>query len=135
MNDEQSKRLADAADALVQAADALEEARAAAADSRFDSEQERDRQAASQQLVAKVDGAAKRIEEAIRKGTTAAGAAGRSGGYQLYRQGSGSVRKGRTLGRTIADQDGTSAKRTRADEALQQLDEALEAAAGLVFPA
>lgn len=135
MNDEQSKRLADAADALVQAADALEEARAAAADARFDSEVERDRQAASQQLAGKVDGAGKRIEEAVRKGTTAAGASGRSGGYQLFRQASAAVRDGRALGRTIGDQDGSAAKRTRAEEAIKQLDDALEAAAGLVFPA
>src|SRR4051794_15902514 len=50
MNDEQSKRLADAADALLQASDAIEEAREAAGDKRFESEFERERVAALQQL-------------------------------------------------------------------------------------
>lgn len=133
MNDEQSKRMAEAAEAIVHAAEALEDARDAANDRRFDSEQERDRLAASQQLGNRVDGAAKRIEEAARKGAIAAGAALRAGGFKRYRDAAATAKQGRALGRTIADQDGSPAKRARAEEAITKLEEALLIASELVF--
>ncbi len=131
MNEEQSKRLADASDALVQAA--LDEARELLTDRRFESEQERDRTSAGQNLGSKVDGAAKKIEDAIRKGAVAAGATGRAAGWERYREASAAAREGRALARTIADQDGSASKRSRGEEAIGRLDAALGAAVRLVF--
>ncbi|MBI2764492.1 MAG: hypothetical protein HYX53_01130 [Chloroflexi bacterium] len=133
MNDEQSKRLADAADAVIAATEALDEARDALADKRFDGEQERDRVAAGQQLSSKLDNAGKRIEESIRKGTIAAAAIGRTGAYQRYRDAWAAVREGRALGRSAADQDGAANKRARGQEAADKLDTALTGAAFIVF--
>jgi hypothetical protein len=133
MNEEQSKRTADAAEAIVSAAEALDEAREASNDRRFDSEQERDRQAATQQLGSRVESAAKRIDEAVRKGAVAAAVAGRAGGFDRYREAAAAAREGRALGRTISDQDGTPARRARAEEALERLAQALQTASELVF--
>lgn len=133
MNEEQSKRLADAADAVLQAADALEDAANAVADRRFESEQERERLQAAQQMTGKIDAAGKRVEDALRKGAVAAAALGRPGAYLRYREATAAAREGRTMGRTAVELDGTANKRARADEALQRLDAALAAAAVIVF--
>ncbi len=134
MNDEQSKRLSDAADALIAAADALDEARESITDRRFDSEQERDRMAAGTQMSSRLDNAGKRVEDALRKAAVAAAASGRGGAWQPYRAATLEVREGRTLGRGAAEADGSANKRVRGQEAWDRLDAALTAAAGLVFP-
>jgi len=133
MNDEQSKRLSDAADAVIQASDALDEAREALGDKRFDSDLERERLQAAQQMTGKIDAAAKRIEEAVRKGTIAAAALDRGGGYVRYREAIGAVRSGRTTGKAAGDQDGSVNKRARGTEAVATLDAALSSAAAIVF--
>ncbi|MCC7366636.1 MAG: hypothetical protein IT303_19920 [Dehalococcoidia bacterium] len=133
MNEEQSKRLADAADSLVQAAEALDDARELLTDTRFESEQDRDRVAASQNLASRVDNAAKRIQDAIRKGVVAGGATGRPGAYQRYREATLAAREGRALARTISEQDGSASKRTRGEEAIARLETALDVAVMLVF--
>ena len=133
MNDEQSKRLSDAADAVIQASDALDEARDALGDKRFDSDLERERLQAAQQMTGKIDAAAKRIEEAVRKGTIAAATLDRGGAYARYREAIGAVRSGRTTGKAAGDQDGSTNKRARATEAVDMLDAALAAAAVMVF--
>jgi hypothetical protein len=133
VNDEQSKRLADAADALITASEALEDARDALSDKRYESEQERERVAAAGQMSSKIDNAGKRIEDSIRKGTIAAAATGRAGAYKQYRDAWAAVREGRALGKTAADQDGTANKRARGQEALDRLDSALNGAAVIVF--
>lgn len=134
MNDEQSKRLADAADAVMQAADALDDAREGIADRRFDSDQERDRMTAGQQMVSRLDGAGKRIEDALRKAATASAATGRPGSWATYREASASAREGRAMARGAAEADGSAQKRVRGEEAWDRLEAALEAAASLVFP-
>jgi len=133
MNDEQSKRIADAADAIVQAAEALVDARDDANDRRFESEVERERTAAAAQLMRELDAAGKRIEDAVRKAAVAGAAAGRTGAFQKYQQASRAVREGRRLARTITDQDGSANRKARGEEAISQLEEALEAAASLIF--
>ena len=133
MNDEQSKRVADAADAVISATDSLDEVREALADKRFDSEQERERTQAVQQVASKLDNAGKKIDEALRKGTVASAALDRKGVFPRFRQASQAVREGRSLARTAADQDGTAAKRQRAEEALAKLDAAVVTAASIVF--
>ncbi len=133
MNDEQSKRIADAADAVISATDSLDEVREALADKRFDSEQERDRTQAVQQVASKLDNAGKKIDEALRKGTVASAALGRNAIFPRFRQASVAVKEGRSLARTAADQDGTAAKRQRAEESLAKLDAAVVTAASIVF--
>ena len=133
MNDEQSKRLSDAADALIQASDALEEAREAMNDRRFESEQERDRTQAVQQMTGKLDGASKTVDDAGRKCTLAPAANGRPGTFNAYKAAGLAVREGRGLARRSADQDGTAAKKAMANEAMTKIELSLEAAARIVF--
>ncbi len=133
MNDEQSKRLSDAADAVIQASDALDEAREALGDRRFDSELERERLQAAQQMTGKIDAAAKRIEEAVRKGTIASAALDRRGAYARYREAMGAVRSGRSTGKAAGEQDGSVNKRAKGTEAVALLEAALAAAAVIVF--
>jgi hypothetical protein len=134
MNDEQSKRLSDAADAIIQASDALNEARDSLADRRFDSDQERERMAAAQQMTSRLDAAGKRIEEALRKAAVASAASGRGGAWEAYRQAVLHTRQGRTLAKSALDADGSGPKRTRGEEAWKLLNGALESSASLVFP-
>ena len=133
MNEEQAKRLADAADAILQAGDALDEAREAIADKRFDGDIERDRIAAAQQMTAKLDAASKKIQDALRKSAIAAAAASRAGAYVRYRAALTATREGRVLARTAGDQEGTANKRARGEEAASKFDEAINAAAALTF--
>jgi TonB family protein len=95
MNEEQSKRLSEAAESILQASEALEEARDAIGDRRFESDQERDRSAAAQQMTSRLDNAGKRIEDAVRKGTVAAAAGLRPGAFARYREAWTAVREGR----------------------------------------
>lgn len=133
MNEDQSKRLGDAADAVIGAAEAVEDARTALDDKRFDSEQERERLQASQQAASRLEAAGKKIEEALRKGTVASAASGRTGAYPRYVGGADSVRQGRATARLSLEQDGTASKRTMAREALVQLEAGLATAAAIVF--
>jgi hypothetical protein len=133
MNDEQSKRLGEAADALIQAGDTLDEARETINDRRFDGDVERDRVAAAQQMSSKIDNAAKKVDEAIRKGAVAAAACGRAGAYALYREALWAAREGRGLGRSATEQDGSANKRARATEAVAKLESAIAVAARIVF--
>ncbi|MEX0784179.1 MAG: hypothetical protein WD557_16175 [Dehalococcoidia bacterium] len=134
MNDEQSKRLSDAADALIQAADALNEARESLSDRRFESEQERERTVAAQQMSSRLDAAGKRIEDALRKAVVASAASTRAGAWGAYREATMAVREGRGLARGASDADGSAQKRTRGEESWTRLNEALEATASLIFP-
>ncbi len=133
MNEEQSKRLSEAAESILQASEALEEARDAIGDRRFESDQDRDRSAAAQQMTSRLDNAGKRIEDAVRKGTVAAAAGLRPGAFARYREAWTAVREGRGLARTAADQDGSANKKLRGQEALARLEDALEGAATIVF--
>jgi hypothetical protein len=133
VNDEQSKRLSDAADALIQASDALEEARETMADRRFESEQERERTQAVQQMTSKLDAAGKKVDDAVRKCTMAAAATGRPGTFAAYKAADLAVRDGRSLARRAGDQDGTQAKKSMASEAMVKIEGALNSAAAIVF--
>ena len=133
MNDEQSKRLSDAADALIQAADALGDARESLGDRRFDSDVERERTAATQQMSSRLDQAGKRIEDALRKAVVASAASGRGGAWNAYREATMAVREGRSLARGASDADGSAQKRARGEEAWTRLNESLEATASLIF--
>lgn len=134
MNEEQSKRLAEAADSLLQATDSLEDARDVVNDKRFDSDSDRDRSAAAIQMANKLDSAGKRIEEALRKATVAAAALARNGAYARYVEGVHAAREGRALARRSSDQDGSDNKRAAGQEALGKLEAALQIAAHLTFP-
>jgi hypothetical protein len=134
MNEEQSKRLSDAAESLLQASDALDEARDAVNDKRFESEAERDRAAAASQMANRLDSAGKRIEDAIHKGTVAAAALARAGGYVRYREAIAAAREGRSLSKSAPEQDGSANKRAAGLEALTKLEAALAGAAAIVFP-
>jgi hypothetical protein len=134
MNEEQSKRLSDAAESLLQASDALDDARDAVNDRRFESETERDRSTAASQMANRLDSAGKRMEDAIRKATVAAAALARPGAFARYREGITATREGRSLGRGAVEQDGSANKRAAGQEALTRLEAALAIAAVLVFP-
>jgi len=133
MNDEQSKRLSEAADALIQASDALEEGRATLSDARFDSQVDRDRIAAAAQMSSKLDAAGKRIDDAVRKGTVAGAALARPGAYERYRDATAAIRDGRALARAATEQDGSANKRAKGQEALARLEAGLASAAVIVF--
>lgn len=133
MNDEQSKRLSEAADAVIQASDAIDDARDSLADKRFDSELERERIQAGQQIANKLDAAGKKIEDAVRRGTVAAASLGRPGAYAKFLEAKTAAREGRALGKSATDQDGAANKRARGQESIDRLDAALRAAAAIVF--
>ncbi len=133
MNDEQAKRVAEAADAVLGAGDAVDEARDAVNDRRFDGEVERDRVAAAQQMVSKLDNAGKKLEEALRKAAIASAALAREGAYERYRTALGGAREGRALARSAPEQDGSANRKARGGEALAKFEEALAGAAALVF--
>jgi hypothetical protein len=133
MNEEQTKRLAEAAESLLQAASAVEDARDAVNDRRFDSEADRDRSAAATQMANRIDSAAKRLDDAIHKGTVASAALARPGAYQRYREAAAAAREGRVIGRASQDQDGSSNKRESGQRAVERLDAALATAAVIVF--
>lgn len=133
MNEEQTKRLADAAEAVLSASDSLDDARETLADRRYESEQERERLQAIQQSVNKIDQCAKRAEEALRKGVVAAATRGGPSAYPRYREGISAAREARTLAKSAPDQDGTLARRQRAEEAIGKLQAAVTIAASFVF--
>jgi hypothetical protein len=133
MNDEQSKRLSDAADAVIQASAAVDEIHDSLTDPRFDSTVERERVSAAQQMANKLDSTGKRIEDAIRKATIAAAALANQGAYTRFREATAAVREGRALARAIPEQDGTANKRAKGQEALTRLEAALASAAAIVF--
>ena len=133
MNDEQSKRLSDAADAVIQASLATEEAREMLNDRRFESEQERERISAAQQMSSKLESAGKRIDDAVRKSAIAAAALGRPGSFARFKDATTAVRSGRSVARSALELDGVANKRSRGQESLAQLEEALNAAAAIVF--
>jgi hypothetical protein len=133
MNDEQSKRLSDAADAVILASSAVDDMHDTLTEPRFDSTVERERLSAAQQMANKLDGTGKRIEDAIRKGTIAAAAMASPGAYDRYREATNAVREGRALARAVAEQDGTANKRAKGQEALTRLEAALASAAAIVF--
>jgi hypothetical protein len=133
MNDEQSKRLAEAADTIIQANESLEEAREAVHDRRFESENERERMTAGTQMMTRLDSAGKRVEDAIRKATMAAAACGRAQTYQRFRAASSDAKGGRALARSVPGVDGAINKRSRGEEALARLETALASAATIAF--
>lgn len=133
MNEEQSKRLSDAANAVITAADALQDARDSLGDKRFGSEQERERLQAAQQTANRIDQAGKRVDEALRKAAVAALALLREGAYEHYLEAAAVAREARAMARSAPDQDGTAAKRERAEQALASLEAVLRTAAGFAF--
>jgi len=133
MNEEQTKRLAEAAESLLQATTALDDARDAVNDRRFDSETERDRTTAATQMANRLENAGKRIDDAIHKGTIAAAALARPGAFQRYKDGAAAVQEGRGLGRAAPEQDGAANKRASGQQALARLEQALATAATIVF--
>ena len=133
MNDEQSKRLAEAAEAVLRASDALDEVRAALADKRFESDQERMRLQAAQQVVSRLDAAGKRVDDGLRKAAVACAALGRDGAYARFREARGTLQQGQTAASSVMNEDGIAAKRAKAEEALGLLESAVAGAASLVF--
>ena len=133
MNEEQSKRLADAADAVLQSAEAVAEAVAALDDPRFNGEQERDRSQAAQQAASRLDNAAKKVQDALRKGAIAAASTAHVGTYQSYQRGAAAALISREDAKSIANEDGSANKQAKAQQSLESLETALAAAVGLVF--
>jgi len=133
MNEGQSKRVADAADAVLQSAEAVAEATAALADPKFSSEQERDRSQAAQQAASKLDNAGKRIQEALKKGAIAAASNGQPGTYGAYQAGAAAAGASRDDAKAIANEDGSANKQAKATQSMEGLEVALAAAVGLVF--
>ncbi len=133
MNEEESRRVSLAAEAVLRATDSLEEARTALRDERWDSGQERDRQQAAGTAAGRLEKAAGKIEEALRRGAVAAAVSGRNGAYPRYRGAATALREGRAAARSSREQDGTQARRARAEEALEQLEAALTTAAALAL--
>lgn len=133
MNDEQSKRLAEAAEAVLRATDAIEDARAAFEDPRFESDQERIRLQAAQQVVSRLDAAGKRVDDGLRKAAIACAALGRDGAYGRFREARATLQQGQAATSSVMNEDGIVAKRTKAQEAMGLLESALAGAAALVF--
>ncbi len=133
MNDEQSKRLSEATDALILANDALKDARDACNDARFERDTDRERLAAAQQMGSKVDAAAKRLEEAVRRSTVAAAANGRAGAWPRYQEAVAKAREGRAKAKSVPESDGVPARRTAATEGVALMEAALAQAAAIVF--
>ena len=136
MNDEQTKRVAEAAEALIQANDSLEEARDALRPERLEKDSDRERANALQQLTSRVDAAGRRVEEALRRATIASAALGKAGTWEPYRTAVASVREARATVRIPAtDASDASARRAVLESAITRLSEGLSSAAGMVFGA
>ena len=84
-------------------------------------------------LFDRLENAARKIEDGLKKATIAGAACARPATYNRYRNAILTLRDARSLGKTAADQDGAIAKRQRGQEALMRLDEALGIAATIVF--
>jgi hypothetical protein len=131
MNDEQSRRLSLAADAVLKASRALEEAREAVAGTRSETTQDRERQQAAGRAAARLEAAARRIEDALHRGAVAAATLGRTGAYPRYQGALQSLREGRETARSLR-QPGVAALE-RSEDALARIEAALNTAAALTF--
>ncbi len=135
MNDEQSRRLAEAADAIIAASDALEEARVSTDDGTFAKEFERERLAAAQRMAARVEVAARKTEEAVRRATIAGAATAAPGGWPQHIEAVTAVRRAKAAVKSVPDADGSVARRDLGLQAIESLNQALALAAVLVFHA
>jgi hypothetical protein len=133
MNEEQTKRLAEAAEAFWQASELLMEAAEATCDARFEKDAERERIAAGQLMLSKLDNASKRIEDALKKSVVAAAACGRPGAWDLAREGLDELRAARRITGEARDTDGSGNKRDKARVAVASLTNAMQAMQQLVF--
>jgi hypothetical protein len=133
VNEEQSKRLAEAAEAIMLAREALDEATDALDDRRFESENERERSMAAGQLGNRADAAAKRLDDAIRRATSAAAATGSPGAFERYTTARAAVREGRALAKPSSEQDSPGERRSRIREAVGAFERAFTTTARGVF--
>ena len=134
MNEEQSKRLADAADAVIQSSEAVAEAADALSDPRFSGEQERDRTQAAQQAANKLENGGKKVQDALRKAAVAAASSATAGVYERYQAGAAAAAASRDGAKAIANEDGSANKQAKAQQSMESLDAALASAVSLVFP-
>ena len=133
MNDEQSRRLAEAADAIIGAGEAIEEARASTDDSAFGKELERERAAAAQRMASRIEAAARKTEDALRKATVAAATVETPNAWSAYRDAVTAIRAARTAARSAPDADGSANRRDMGGQAVERLTHALTAAAAMTF--
>ncbi|MFN0095725.1 MAG: hypothetical protein ACKVVT_13230 [Dehalococcoidia bacterium] len=132
MNDEQTKRLADAADAFWQARELLAEAVEATCAAGFDGA-ERERVSAGQVMLNRLEAAIKRNDDALKKAAIAAAACGRPGAWDRIKAGIEQLRSARKAAGEARDADGSLNKREKAKQAISALEEALDAMQQLVF--
>ncbi len=133
MGEEVDKRVMDGADALVAAFDALREAKLALDDVRLSSPVEAQRNQGFSQASNRVEGAAKKGEEALRKCIVAASASRSPGHFQCYRQADGRLASARSELRGAAREDDPSSKAARLSVAVALIEQGLDASKDLIF--
>lgn len=134
MNEEQARRLAQAAEAFVEALAALAEARAASFANDLEASLERVRQQAARRAATALEQAARRLEEAATRTAVALAALRLAGAFAAVRRTLETAREVRARSRTIPDADGGAARRSAAQAALEELERASEELARLLFP-
>ncbi|HEY7296212.1 MAG TPA: hypothetical protein VH916_14300, partial [Dehalococcoidia bacterium] len=133
MGEEVDKRVMDGADALVAAFDALREAKLALDDPRLSSPAETQRNQGFSQASNRVESAAKRSEEALRKCIVAASVNRSPGHFFCYRQADGRLGSARVELRSAAREDDPSSKAARLSVAVALIEQGLDAAKDLIF--
>ncbi len=133
MGEEVDKRVMDGADALVGAYDALREAKLALDDPRLSSPVEAQRNQGFSQATNRVEGAAKKSEEALRKCIVAASVGHNAGHFLCYRQADGRLASARAELRSAAREDDPSSKAARLSVAVALIEQGLEASKDLIF--
>jgi hypothetical protein len=133
VGDEVDRRVMDAAEALVAAFDALREARLALDDPRLSSGHDTQRGQGFSQATNRVESAARRAEEALRKCTVAA-AAGRSpAAFAAYRLGDSRLAAARGELRGAARENEASGKAAHLSIAVVLIEQGLDATKDLIF--
>lgn len=133
MGEEVDKRVMDATDALVVAFDALRDAKLALDDPRLSSPVEAQRNQGFSQATNRVEGAAKKSEEAVRKGIVAASVNHHPGHFRCYRQADGRLASARAELRSAGREDDPSSKAARLSVAVALVEQGLDASKDLIF--
>ncbi|HLZ69462.1 MAG TPA: hypothetical protein VKV26_06060 [Dehalococcoidia bacterium] len=133
MGEEVDKRVMDGTDTLVAAFDALREAKLALDDVRLSSPVEAQRNQGFSQASNRVEGAAKKGEEALRKCIVAASVSHSPAHFLCYRQADGRLASARAELRGAAREDDVSSKAARLSVAVALIEQGLDATKDLIF--
>lgn len=135
VGEEVDRRVMDATEALVAAFDALRDARLTLDDPRLASGAEQHRNQGFSQATNRIEGCAKRAEEALRKSIVAASVGRSPASFACYRQADGRFAGARGELRGAARESEPSGRVAHLSVALALIEQGLDAAKDLIFNA